>query len=167
MAVIEPHNQVSVSIMSHCAVSKLLNQFAMMSAYITSVLSLLKMRVVVLYCKLSLCLNQHVLYRSIFGICRSNVRFHFSLLFYRFLRELLNTRVGSSNSIIICSIVYSPSFFPSRITNVRISLGRAWILILKTWFCARVFCSHWAIDEDRPIPDPSKVAVQFADYQVE
>lgn len=32
MAVNEPHNQVSVSIMSHCAVSRLLNQFATMSA---------------------------------------------------------------------------------------------------------------------------------------
>lgn len=69
MVVNVSHSQVSVSIMSHCAVSKLLNQFAMMSAWLTSVLSLLEMRVVVLHCRLSLCSNQDVLYRSILGIC--------------------------------------------------------------------------------------------------
>ena len=71
MAANEPHNQVSVSIMSRCAVSKLLNQFAMTSAYVTSVLSLLEMRIVVLYCRLPLCSNQDALYKSILEICRS------------------------------------------------------------------------------------------------
>lgn len=71
MAANEPHNQVSVGIMPRCAVSKLLNQFAMTSAYITSVLSLLEMRIVVLYCRLPLCSNQDALYKRILEICRS------------------------------------------------------------------------------------------------